>query len=79
MAVSATELIAESRCYACYGEVSEAQLLSLGLERRILLERNPTADVSAAALLGYAKCYGCYGASIYDLLELALLDQIAQA
>lgn len=78
MAVSPTELIAESRCYACYGDVSESQLLALGLERRILLAANPAADVSAAALLGYARCYACYGASTYDLLELALLDQIAQ-
>ena len=79
MAASAIELITESRCYACYGEVSESQLLALALERRALLARNPAADTSAAALIAYASCYACFGASIYDLMEISLLDQISQS
>lgn len=73
------ELLEEVKCYECFGQVTQAQLISLGLLRRILLAANPTADVSAQALISYAGCYACYGASMYDLMELALLDQISQA
>lgn len=78
MAINATELITESRCYGCYGAGSTAQMLTLALESRILLEADPAADTSAATLISYAKCYGCYGLSLYDMMEVALLDMISQ-
>lgn len=78
-AIDSSALLDEARCYACYVSASLAQLLNLALERRILLARSPTADVSGSGLLDYSKCHGCHGASIYDLMEIALLDQISQA
>lgn len=76
-AIATNTLLDEVKCYACYGGTM-IQLIKLGLLRRTLLSKYPTADVSAAALLDYAKCYACYGSSTMDLLELALLDQISQ-
>lgn len=72
-------LFGEAKCYACYGPVSDYQLLKLALLRRQVIKLSPTEDVSAAGLMDYAKCYACYNpGSTYDLLELALLDKIAQ-
>ena len=78
-AIAAQTLISEVQCYACFGSTSFTQMLVLALERRILLAKSPTADVSGDGLIAYAKCLGCYGASLFDLLETALLDKIAQA
>ena len=78
-AIATNTLLDEVKCYACYGSASITQLLTLALLRRTLLARNASADVTAAGLISYAKCYGCFGANVFDLIELALLDQIAQS
>ena len=78
-ALDTATLMTEAQCYACYGSTSMTQMLTLALERRILLANSPAADVSGDGLIAYAKCLGCYGASLFDLLETALLDKIAQA
>jgi hypothetical protein len=54
-------------------------IMKLSLEARILKSLVPSADTSATALLAYSSCYSCYGASLGELMELALLDQISQA
>lgn len=76
--IDSQTLFNETKCYLCYGPISESQMLALGLERRWLLNLDSTADVSPQSLLAYAKCYACYAGNTYDLLELALLDQISQ-
>jgi hypothetical protein len=73
------QVIDEAACYQCFGPITMGQMLILGMERRILLARNPAADVSAGSLIAYAKCYGCLGVSMFDMMEFALLDQISQA
>jgi hypothetical protein len=77
-AIDTNVLLDETKCYACLG-MSIAQLLELGLLRRTLIARVPTADVTMQGLMTYAKCYACYGASSFELLKLALLDQISQS
>lgn len=77
-AIDSDTLLSEAKCYECYGPLTQAELLSLALERRWLLSLSPGANVTPAFLVDYAKCFGCLGASMYDLMELALLDQIAQ-
>jgi hypothetical protein len=54
-------------------------IMKLALEARILTGLVPGADTTPAALLAYASCYSCFGASLGELMELALLDQISQA
>lgn len=72
-------LLDEAKCYMCFGMgISIAKALKLALLARTLVALVPGADVTAPTLLEYGKCYGCYGASSYQLIELALLDQIAQ-
>jgi hypothetical protein len=72
-------LFDEAKCYLCAGlDVTTARSLKLALLARTLKALVPDADTSVAALLEYSKCYACYGASIAELLELALLDQISQ-
>lgn len=77
-AIATNTLLDEVKCYACPG-ASLTQLLKLGLLRRALLARVPTADTSMQALITYGNCYFCYGASFADVLELSLLDQLSQA
>ena len=78
MAIAAQSLFEEAKCYECYGPITLPQLLTLALLRRQLLALNPASDVSAQGLISYAKCYACYTGSMFDLMELALLDQISQ-
>lgn len=76
---TANELYQEASCYTCLG-ISQVEALKLALEARWLLALDPTADTSTNALLQYANCFRCNSnASIADLIELALLDQIANA
>lgn len=63
----------------CYGEVSIGQLMKLVLLSNILTASNPMAATDPQSLFEYGKCFACYGLSAYDIMELALLDQIAQA
>lgn len=71
------ELYDEVKCYLCLG-ISDSQALRLAELRRWLLDLNPDADTSADALLDFGKCYGCASnASLFDILELAFLDQIS--
>lgn len=80
MAIAAQTLIDEAKCYTCYGELTIGEMLVLALERRILLGRNPSADVSPQGLVAYAKCDLCFTeGSMFDAMEMALLDQISQS
>lgn len=80
MAIAAGELLDEGKCYACYGELSVAQIITLALDRRALLALDPDADVTPEGLITYAKCYLCFTqGNFFDLVELALLDKISQA
>lgn len=79
-AVPTDTLMAEGKCYACFGPLTTSQILTLAQLRRWLLELDPSADTSPQALVDYAKCYACLGSlSMYELMSLALIDQIAQA
>lgn len=79
-AIAASTLLDEAKCYMCFGELTTGQMLILALERRILLARNAAADVSPQALVDYAKCNLCYTeGSMFDAMEMALLDQISQS
>lgn len=70
----------EGKCYACYGPLSVAQILTLAQTRRWLLSVSPSADTSAQALVEYGKCFACLGSlSMFELMLLSMLDQIAQA
>lgn len=79
-AVPMNTLMDEGKCYACFGPISDAQILNLAQLRRWLLSLDPAADTSPQSLVAYSKCYACLGSlSMYELMQLALLDQIAQA
>lgn len=77
-AIAAPLLFSEAVCYACYGPITESQMLTLALERRWLLSLDAAADVSPQGLITYATCYACYTGSMFELFELALLDKISQ-
>lgn len=78
-AIPAQTLFNEAKCYECFGRLTDAQMLVLALERRILLTANPAADVTPQGLLDYAKCNLCFTGNTYDGMEMALLDQISQS
>lgn len=71
------ELNDEVRCYTCTG-LSQSQALILAFYRRWLLSLNPAADVTLSGLTTYAACYACQGFGLFDILQIAMLDQIAQ-
>lgn len=74
------ELITDGQCYACYGDLSLTQMITLAQERRVLLNLDPDADATPQGLLAYAQCYLCNGPmSMFEMMELALLDKISQA
>lgn len=79
-AVPMQTLMAEAKCYQCFGPLSDSQLLTLAQLRRWLLALSPAAATDAQSLVAYAKCFACLGSlSMYDLMSLALLNQIADA
>ena len=79
-AIPTNTLLDEAKCYMCFGtDVNMVKAMKLALLSRTLKALVPSADTTAQTLLTYAKCYACYGASAYELIELALLDQISQA
>ena len=70
-------LLSAAQCYVCQG-VSIAQALKLQLLADISLAHNPANKVDPQSLMTQAKCFACFGqASAFQLLELALLAQIA--
>lgn len=72
-------LYEEAKCYICRG-LSEVEGLTLALMARWLLVLDPAADVTPEGLEAYGSCFRCYaGASLFDLYQLSLLDQISQA
>lgn len=77
-ATDTNTLLAQTKCYECYGNSTMGELLILGQLRNQLLALNAAADVTPDGLLAYAKCYACYGMSFNDLFQIAMLDQIAQ-
>ena len=71
-------LFAEAKCYICEG-ISEVHGLKLALIARSVVVLDPTANVTPAALIAYGSCFNCFGMlSIGDLMELSLLDMLAQ-
>jgi len=63
---------------ACYNNFSaQFQLMKLGLLRLIVLNQNPMAATDPQSLLNSANCMNCYGPGAWPLLELALLQLIA--
>ena len=80
MATDAQTLLAEAKCYECYGSNEYSlHLMKLAMLKQILEAANPMADTSPQALLAEAKCYACYGSSgMWPLMELALLRQILE-
>jgi hypothetical protein len=78
-ALNPQTLISEGRCYECFvADLSLAKGIKLALLARTLIALVPTADVTPQGLLTYAQCYACYGMSQFEMIELALLDQISQ-
>ncbi len=75
MATDAQTLLAGSNCYNNFS--AQFSLLKLGLLRQIVLAQNPMADTSPQTLLANVNCYNCYGPGVWPLLELALLQAIA--
>jgi hypothetical protein len=76
---TADELYQESACFICRG-LSQVEGLKLAMMARWLLALDPTADVTPAGLEAYGACFGCNSnASLFDIYELSLLDQIANA
>lgn len=76
-ATDTNTLFSEGRCYECYGETSQTQILRLAILARILTASNPVAATDPQSLLSYGRCFGCIGMSAADIMELALLDQIS--
>lgn len=79
MATDPNILLAESVCYQCYGPLTIGQQLKLALLRRAVLAADPVAATDAQSLVTYGTCFACLGLSMGDLLELSLLDMLAQA
>lgn len=77
MAIAASELMAEARCY-CPAGASNAELLIIGLQRRWLLSVDPAADVTPSGLMEYAKCYCAAGGSTSQRFQMALLGKIEE-
>jgi hypothetical protein len=75
MATDAPTLLAGSNCYNNYS--AQFGLLKLALLQQIALALNPMADTTPQGLLSSANvaCYNNYGS--WQLLELALLQIIA--
>lgn len=71
----ADTLMESAKCFC--GATTQVDLLRLGLLKAIAVASSPGAETDPAALLDAAKCFQCSGASIADLYELALLDEIA--
>jgi hypothetical protein len=79
MAATAPQSLMDAgACYACYG-LSTVEIMTIALLAQALLALSPSADVSGSALLEYASCFNCFAsqAGPGDLMEIALLDQIA--
>lgn len=79
MATDPNILLAESKCYECFGPLTISQLLVLALLRRSVLAADPAAAVDPQSLVTYGKCFACYGMSMSDIMQMALLDMLAQA
>jgi hypothetical protein len=77
MAIAAQSLFEEAKCYECYGPLTQGQLLTLALLRRIALAHNAAAQVSPQQLISATTCYACLGLSMFELMELGLLNIIA--
>lgn len=70
-------LMSASKCYVCQG-VSSFEALKLSLLSQISKASNPANQTDPQSLLTQANCFTCYSnASIAQLMELSLLNQIA--
>lgn len=77
MAVDAQSLITQANCYLCAGRLTFSQAMKIALLAQISLLRNAANDVTPQGLITAATCYGCVGMSLGDMMEVALLKQIA--
>lgn len=75
---STAELFEIANCYACFGEASQVQLMRLALLSEISTQLAPGLPIDPQSLFERGKCYACVGASATDIMELALLNIIAQ-
>lgn len=71
-------LMAAGKCYACFGQASEFQIMKLALLAGISVNHNASNQTDPQSLMTQGKCFACFGqASEPQILELALLAQIA--
>jgi len=79
MPTDANTLYEEAKCFICRG-LTQVEGLTLALMARWLVSLSPSADTTPEALETYGSCFLCYtGGSLFDLYEISLLDQIANA
>jgi len=67
--------LSEVNCYSCLG-LTIGQLLKLSYLRTWLLTLDSTADVSLANIMSQGDCLACYGLSLFEIMEIVLLDMI---
>jgi len=72
------DLLNEAACYGCYG-LSQAEMITLAIERRWLLALDPAADTTAVGILSNSEGLAGYGLSLFDLFEVGMLIAIKNA
>jgi len=77
MPVTFQSLFDDAACYACYGALTDAQLMKLAMLKNLLLEVAPGSNTSAAYLVQYGQCFACVGMSMADIMEIALLNLLS--
>lgn len=71
MAQDANTLLAQVKCFACYG-FSQAELLNIALTRRWALSVDPEADVSPEAMIGQTPVPLSYGLNFYEAIGVGI-------
>lgn len=77
MAADVQTLFAEGKCFACFGPITQVQILRLVLLSRLATALNPVLATTPQDLLDQGECLACYGMSLADIMELVLLGLIA--
>lgn len=72
-------LIAQAKCYECFGPITVGQALRLSTLANALHKLNAVAATDPQSLMAYGKCFACFGLSAAEIMEISLLDQIANA
>ena len=73
-------LLAAAKCFDCFGQGSQLELMKLALLAQIAKTQNPMTATDPKSLLAQANCFSCYASSPFmlSLMELALLNLIVQ-